>query len=173
MCDKQWKWWEQRGRDMRSWISVIGSLSEESTKTSDQRDCNFKLHITDMSRSFSVNTNFFIFICALSNYYYPCGTFGTDKTWSYTHSVSHSVIYVCVVCRLSQEDHGGTGPNVVGGTEVRGTRDSGDQHFAARTQTACYATWTPGAHQSCAAGWLREDIRRIGEFISNKTLLLC
>ncbi len=41
---------------MRSWISIIGSLSEESTKTSDQIDCNFKLHITDMSRSISVNT---------------------------------------------------------------------------------------------------------------------
>ncbi len=63
---------------MRSWISIIGSLSEESTKTSDQIDCNFKLHITDMSRTISVNTQ--LFICALSNYYYPCGTFGTDKT---------------------------------------------------------------------------------------------
>lgn len=44
---------------MRSWISVIGSLYDQSTKTSAKNDCNFKLHITDMSRTISLNTQHF------------------------------------------------------------------------------------------------------------------
>lgn len=80
--------------------------------------------------------------------------------------VSVTFVCVCVVYRVSEEDHGGTGSDIFSGTEVRSSRDSGHQHPGAWTQTPRHTSRKTPDRQSPASGRLRSDIRRIGEMLS-------